>query len=214
MSPTIMNPDGSMARLDDLIGFAQHHDLRIGTIRDLIAYRLRNDYNLQRIGEAPFGSIFGGDWTAITFRNRTLGSEMLALVKGIVDPARPTLVRMHVVDVFTDMLGVAGERHGLLQSAMAEIGREGAGVIVMITQQMPNMLTRFVSGKAGGSPAVSDLDALRDYGAGAQILAALGLHDMILLTNSPRTLVALQGFGLDVVGNRAMQSTPPRTWIQ
>ena len=97
---------------------------------------------------------------------------------------------------------------------MAEIGREGSGVIVMITQQMPNMLTRFVSGKAGGSPAVSDLDALRDYGAGAQILAALGLHDMILLTNSPRTLVALQGFGLDVVGHRAMQSTPPRTWIQ
>jgi 3,4-dihydroxy 2-butanone 4-phosphate synthase/GTP cyclohydrolase II len=210
----IMNPDGSMARLNDLIGFAQRHDLRIGTIRDLIAYRLRHDYNLQRIGEAPFDSIFGGDWTAITFRNRTLGSEMLALVKGSVDPARPTLVRMHVVDVFTDMLGVAGERHGLLQSAMAEIGREGAGVIVMITQQMPNMLTRFVSGKAGGSPAVSDLDALRDYGAGAQILAALGLHDMILLTNSPRTLVALQGFGLDVVGHRAMQSTPPRTWIQ
>jgi 3,4-dihydroxy 2-butanone 4-phosphate synthase/GTP cyclohydrolase II len=210
----IMNPDGSMARLDDLIGFAQRHDLRIGTIRDLIAYRLRHDHNLERVSTAPFHSIFGGDWTAITFRNRTLGSEMLALVKGAIDPARPTLVRMHVVDVFTDMLGVAGDRHGLLQSAMAEIGREGAGVIVMITQQMPNMLTRFVSGKAGSSPAVSDLEALRDYGAGAQLLSELGVHDMILMTNSPRTLVALQGFGLDVVGHRAMQSTPPRTWLQ
>jgi len=210
----IMNPDGTMARLDDLIGFAQRHDLRIGTIRDLIAYRLRHDHNLERVGTAPFHSIFGGDWTAITFRNRTLGSEMLALVKGAIDPTRPTLVRMHVVDVFTDMLGVAGDRHGLLQSAMAEIGREGAGVIVMITQQMPNMLTRFVSAKAGSSPAVSDLEALRDYGAGAQLLSELGVRDMILMTNSPRTLVALRGFGLDVVGHRAMQSTPPRTWLQ
>jgi 3,4-dihydroxy 2-butanone 4-phosphate synthase/GTP cyclohydrolase II len=210
----IMNPDGSMARLHDLLGIAQRHDLKIGTIRDLIAYRLRHDHNLQRVGAAPFQSLFGGDWTAITFRNRTLDSEMLALVKGTIDPGRPTLVRMHVVDVFTDMLGVGGERHGLLQSAMAEIGREGAGVIVMITQQMPNMLTRLVNRKGDRSPAVSDLEALRDYGAGAQILFEIGVHDMVLLTNSPRTLVALQGFGLDVVGHRAMQSSPPRSWIQ
>ena len=209
----IMNPDGSMARLDDLLGFAQRHDLRIGAIRDLIAYRLRHDHNLLRVGEAPFHSMFGGDWTAITFRNRTLGSEMLALVKGVVDPDRPTLVRMHVVDAFTDMLGVGGDRHGLLQSAMAEIGREGAGVIVMITQQLPNMLTRFVARKAEASPAVSDLEGLRDYGAGAQLLSELGVRDMILMTNSPRTLVALQGFGLDVVGHRPLRSSPPRTWI-
>ncbi|MDB5707737.1 MAG: 3,4-dihydroxy-2-butanone-4-phosphate synthase [Sphingomonas bacterium] len=210
----IMNEDGTMARMDDLVAFAQRHNLRIGTIRDLIAYRLRRDHNLRKVGEARFQSMFGGDWTAVTFRNKAVDSEMLALVKGHVDPDQPTLVRMHVVDVFTDMLGVAGERHGLLQSAMAEIAREGAGVIVMITQQMPNMLTRFVARKSDESPAVSDLDALRDYGVGAQILSALGVHDMILLTNSPRTLVALQGFALDVVGHRAMTSTPPSTWIQ
>jgi 3,4-dihydroxy 2-butanone 4-phosphate synthase/GTP cyclohydrolase II len=97
---------------------------------------------------------------------------------------------------------------------MAEIAREGAGVIVMITQQMPNMLTRFVRGKAGESPARSDLQELRDYGVGAQILSALGIHDMVLLTNSPRTLVALQGFALNVVEHRPMRSTAPRTWIQ
>ncbi|MFA6114702.1 MAG: 3,4-dihydroxy-2-butanone-4-phosphate synthase [Sphingomonas sp.] len=210
----IMNEDGTMARMDDLVAFAQRHNLKIGTIRDLIAYRLRRDHNLRKVGEARFQSMFGGDWTAITFRNKAVDSEMLALVKGHVDPDKPTLVRMHVVDVFTDMLGVAGERHGLLQSAMAEIAREGAGVIVMITQQMPNMLTRFVARKSDESPAVSDLDALRDYGVGAQILSALGVHDMTLLTNSPRTLVALQGFALDVVGHRAMTSTPPSTWIQ
>ncbi len=210
----IMKDDGTMARMDDLVAFAQLHALKIGTIRDLIAYRLRRDHNLNRVGEARFQSMFGGDWTAITFRNKAAGSEMLALVKGEVDPAKPTLVRMHVVDVFTDMLGVAGDRHGLLQSAMAEIAREGAGVIVMITQQMPNMLTRFISRKSDESPAVSDLEALRDYGVGAQILSALGVHDMILMTNSPRTLVALQGFALDVVGHRAMTSTPPSTWIQ
>ena len=210
----IMNEDGTMARMDDLVAFAQRHNLKIGTIRDLIAHRLRRDHNLRKVGEARFHSLFGGDWTAVTFRNKAVDSEMLALVKGHVDPDKPTLVRMHVVDVFTDMLGVAGERHGLLQSAMAEIAREGAGVIVMITQQMPNMLTRFIRRKSDESPAVSDLDALRDYGVGAQILSELGVHEMILLTNSPRTLVALQGFALDVVGHRAMTSTPPSTWIQ
>jgi 3,4-dihydroxy 2-butanone 4-phosphate synthase/GTP cyclohydrolase II len=207
----IMNDDGTMARMDDLAVFAGAHRLKIGTIRDLIAYRLRHDHNLKRIAEAPFRSIFGGEWTAITFRNLALGSEMLALVKGAVDPTGPTLVRMHAVDVFTDMLGVEGDRHGLLQSAMVEIAREGAGVIVMITQQMPNMLTRFVRGKHA-SPATSDLEVLRDYGAGAQVLAALGVHDMVLLTNSPRTLVALQGFALNVVGHRPMKATPPSTW--
>ncbi len=210
----IMNEDGTMARMDDLVAFAQLHALKIGTIRDLIAYRLRRDHNLHKVGEARFQSMFGGDWTAITFRNKAADSEMLALVKGQVVPGKPTLVRMHVVDVFTDMLGVAGDRHGLLQSAMAEIAREGAGVIVMITQQMPNLLTRFISRKSDESPAVSDLEALRDYGVGAQILSALGVHDMILLTNSPRTLVALQGFALDVVEHRAMTSTSPSTWIQ
>jgi 3,4-dihydroxy 2-butanone 4-phosphate synthase/GTP cyclohydrolase II len=210
----IMKDDGTMARMDDLVGFARRHGLKIGTIRDLIAYRLRRDHNLERVGEASFHSIFGGEWTAVTFRNKAYDSEMLALVKGHVDPDKPTLVRMHVVDVFTDMLGVEGERHGLLQSAMAEIAREGAGVIVMITQQMPNMLTRFVRGKSGESPARSDLEELRDYGVGAQILSALGVHDMVLLTNSPRTLVALQGFALDVVGHRPMRTTAPRTWIK
>jgi 3,4-dihydroxy 2-butanone 4-phosphate synthase/GTP cyclohydrolase II len=208
----IMNEDGTMARLDDLVGFAAKHGLKIGAIRDLIAHRLRHDHNLERIADAPFRSIFGGDWTAVTFRNKALGSEMLALVKGSIDPAKPTLVRMHVVDVFTDMLGVEGDRHGLLQSAMAEIAREGTGVIVMITQQMPQMLTRFVEGK-GASPARSDLEMLRDYGAGAQILAELGVHDMVLLTNSPRTLVALQGFALNVVGHRPMKATPPASWV-
>ena len=208
----IMNDDGTMARMDDLVTYAQRHALKIGTIRDLIAYRLRRDNNLRRVGDTPFSSIFGGEWRAVAFRNTAVDSEMLALVKGKVDTDKPTLVRMHVVDVFTDMLGVEGERHGLLQSAMAEIGREGNGVIVMVTQQMPNMLTRFVTRKGDESPAVSDLEGLRDYGAGAQILADLGVHDMILLTNSPRTLVALQGFALNVVGHRAMNSTAPSSW--
>jgi len=188
--------------------------LKIGTIRDLIAWRLRRDNNLQRVGDTPFSSIFGGDWRALVFRNTAFDSEMLALVKGQIDPDKPTLVRMHVLDVFTDMLGVEGDRHGLLQSAMAEIGREGSGVIVIVTQQMPHMLTRFVARKGEASHAISDLEALRDYGAGAQILADLGVHDMILLTNSPRTLVALQGFALNVVGHRAMTSTAPSTWIR
>lgn len=210
----IMNDDGTMARLDDLIGFAQRHSMKIGTIRDLIAYRLRHDNNLQQVGETKFESLFGGRWKALQFRNKAINGEMLALVKGEIDPDKPTLVRMHVLDIFTDMLGVTGDRHGLLQSAMAEIAREGCGVIVLVTRQMDTIAGRLADRGERGSPGVSDFDALRDYGAGAQILHALGIRKMILLTNSPKTLVALRGFSLDVVEHRPMQATSPGSWIQ
>ncbi|QGZ93805.1 3,4-dihydroxy-2-butanone-4-phosphate synthase [Terricaulis silvestris] len=198
----IMKDDGSMARMADIVPFARQHDLKIGAIRDLISFRLKRDHNVERVAEAKFESRYGGEWRAITFRNKAINTEMLALVKGRVDPTRPTLVRMHVLDVFTDMLGAEGPRTDLLHRAMDEIGKAGAGVVVLITQQMPNLLTLFVRGKANGEKASADLQALRDYGAGAQVLAELGVHDMILLTNSPQTLIALRGFGLNIVEHR------------
>ena len=196
----IMKEDGTMARLDDLVAFAQLHGLKIGTIRDLIAYRRRHDHNVERVAEARFESRWGGDWTAITFRNKAIDAETLVLVKGHVDPARPTLVRMHALGLFADALGMEGPRADLLGRSMEAIAAEGTGVLVLLNPQVKlSLITRLVGGEK-----VPDMNELRDYGVGAQILAELGIHDMILLTNSHHTLVALDGYGLNIVEERAL----------
>jgi 3,4-dihydroxy 2-butanone 4-phosphate synthase/GTP cyclohydrolase II len=197
----IMREDGAMARMDDLVEFAQLHGLKIGTIRDLIAYRLKKDHLVEQTAEARFESRWGGTWTAKTFLNKALGNEQIALVKGRVDPDKPTLVRMHALSLFGDAFGEASERAGLLQGAMKIIGEEGTGVIVVINRPSPDALTRALKVRAGQAES-SDAEALRDYGVGAQILTALGVHDMVLLTNSHHMPVALGGYGLAIVGER------------
>jgi 3,4-dihydroxy 2-butanone 4-phosphate synthase/GTP cyclohydrolase II len=195
-----MKDDGTMARLDDLVAFAQFHGLKIGTIRDLIAYRRHHDHNVERVAEAKFESRWGGEWTAITFRNKAIDTETLALVKGRIDPAKPTLVRMHALGLFTDALGLENERSGLLGQAMEAIANHGSGVLVLLhAQEKLSQITRYVGGEK-----LPHITELRDYGVGAQILADLGIHDMILLTNSHRTLVALDGYGLNIVEERSL----------
>ncbi|HKR24709.1 MAG TPA: 3,4-dihydroxy-2-butanone-4-phosphate synthase [Allosphingosinicella sp.] len=197
----IMSEDGSMARMDDLTAFAQLHNLKIGTIRDLIAYRLRKDRLVEQIAEAQFESRWGGGWTARTFLNKASGVEQIALVKGHVDPARPTLVRMHALSIIADAFAEQGQRGGLLEGAMRAIAEEGAGVIVVINRPMPDALSQALRIRSGAL-APEGGEQLRDYGVGAQILAELGVHDMILLTNSHHTPVALAGYGLAIVGER------------
>ncbi|HEY6917603.1 MAG TPA: 3,4-dihydroxy-2-butanone-4-phosphate synthase [Allosphingosinicella sp.] len=197
----IMREDGTMARMDDLIAFAQLHGLRIGTIRDLIAYRLKKDHLVEQTGEAPFESQWGGTWTAKSFLNKATGIEQIALVKGRIDPDKPTLVRMHALSMFSDAFAEATPRSGLLAGAMQAIAEEGAGVIVVINRPMQNALSNELNRRSGKAPA-EDQEQLRDYGVGAQILSALGVQDMILLTNTHHTPVALGGYGLTIVGER------------
>ncbi len=197
----IMNEDGTMARLDDLVSFAQRHALKIGTIRDLIAYRRKYDHLVEKASEAPFHSRYGGDWRAMTFRNKAVGGETLVLVKGKIDPAQPTLVRMHNLNILQDTLGEEGPRSELLARSMEIIAEQGSGVVVLINRRTPDMLTRMLQHRTGVIDK-SDMDELRDYGLGAQILAELGVHDMVLLTNTRHTLVALAGYGLNIVGER------------
>jgi 3,4-dihydroxy 2-butanone 4-phosphate synthase / GTP cyclohydrolase II len=197
----IMREDGTMARLDDLVSFAQLHGLKVGTIRDLIAYRLRKDHLVEQTAEASFESRWGGTWTARTFLNKALGNEQIALVKGRIDPASPTLVRMHALNMFEDAFGEANARAGLLAGAMKIIGEEGSGVVVVINRPAPDALSRALNVRSGKAEP-KDMEELRDYGVGAQILNALGVHDMILLTNSHHTPVALGGYGLKIVGER------------
>lgn len=204
----IMKDDGTMARMDDLVSFARMHGLKMGTIRDLIAYRRQHDHLVEKRAEMKFSSKWGGDWTAMTFYNKATEDETMALVKGHVDPNKPTLVRMHTMSMFVDVFGEDNERSGLLSRSMEAIAEEGSGVVVVINKPMKGIVSRFMQlraeGKTAGAPEVEEL---RDYGGGAQILTELGVQDMILLTNTHHTLVGLEGYGLSIVGERQIPGT-------
>jgi 3,4-dihydroxy 2-butanone 4-phosphate synthase/GTP cyclohydrolase II len=197
----IMNEDGTMARMDDLVSFAQLHGLKIGTIRDLIAYRRRYDHLVEKTAEAKFTSRWGGEWTTRTYRNTATGTEQVVLVKGRIDPTEPVLVRMHALSPFGDIFGEEDARGRLLERSMEMIAAEGSGVIVVINRPRADGFTTAVRMKAGEQVEVP-MEELRDYGVGAMILAELGVHDMVLLTNTHHTLVGLDGYGLSIVGER------------
>jgi len=198
----IMNDDGTMARRDDLVKFAQRHGLKIATIADLIAYRRRHDRIVERKLETEFESIHGGRFNMAIYVNTVAYAEHVALWKG--DPAadEPVLVRMHAMNALDDVLGDAtSPKVGDLHNAMEIIGRAGRGVVVLIREPSATSLSdllraRLGQGQGGGGE-------LRDYGVGAQILLDLGVRDMILLTNSRRTVVGLEeGYGLRIVEHR------------
>ncbi|MGM0585832.1 MAG: 3,4-dihydroxy-2-butanone-4-phosphate synthase [Pseudomonadota bacterium] len=195
----IMKEDGSMARLPDLISFAQHHGLKIGTISDLIAYRRRHDNLVREAAARPISSRHGGEWLLRVFADEPEGGEHLALSKGDLTAPGPVLVRMHVLDPLADVLEASPGRTGQLHGAMEEIARQGRGVVVLLRDFSPGRLSSMVEGAAPGASG----SALRHYGIGAQILAALGVHEMELLTNSgaPR-VVGLEGYGLSIAGTR------------
>ncbi len=181
----IMNEDGTMARLDDLITFARRHDMKIGTIRDLIAYRMRNDHLVERLSERAFTSDYGGQWRMITYRDRVAGAEAYVLQKGHVIPGEATLARVHPISVFDDVLGAPGPRKRTLQRAMQAVGEHGSGVIVILTGRV-------------GTGAWDASEELRNIGIGSQILVDLGVSEMVLLSNSRPDLVALEGYGLTI----------------
>src|SRR6476619_2044966 len=199
----IMREDGTMARLDDLMEFARAHGLKIGTIRDLIAYRLKKDHLVEKVATAPFTANSGAPWQAQVFRDKASGEEQLALVHGALDTTQPVLVRMHSLDLFADVLGESCARSGLLQGAMRMIEQQGSGVVVALHAAAAGSLSRSIDLRAG--KPVESGDAVRSYGTGAQILAALGIHDMILLSNSHHAPIGLAGYGLAIVEERAIK---------
>ncbi|WP_119678587.1 3,4-dihydroxy-2-butanone-4-phosphate synthase [Indioceanicola profundi] len=199
----IMNDDGTMARLPDLIQFAQLHGLKIGTIADLIAHRRRTETLIERMYRTRLDSHFGGGFDMIVYRNRVSGAEHLALVKGDVRGGPPPLVRMHALDIVKDLLGDTRRGPGGdLEVAMREIEREGRGVVVILRDAQPFSLSDRLRtlDQDGGLPQ----GELRDYGVGAQILTDLGVGEMVLLTNTRKTVVGLEGYGLTIVGQRAI----------
>ncbi len=203
----IMNDDGTMARRNDLITFAQRHGLKIGTIADLIAYRRRYDSIVKRISDTVLDSIYGGEFRCVVYLNKVTKAQHIALVKG--DPATggPVMVRMHAVNIFTDSLGQrSGGRGGEIEASMQAIAQEGRGVVVLIREPLAVVLSE--QRRRAGEPIAPAGGELRDYGVGAQILIDLGVKDMILLTHAKKSIVGLEGFGLRVVGQRPV---PGRT---
>jgi 3,4-dihydroxy 2-butanone 4-phosphate synthase/GTP cyclohydrolase II len=197
----IMNDDGTMARLPDLVKFAQSHGLKIGAIADLIAYRRRNDRIVEQLLEHDFNSKYGGDFKWHLYYNTVEYAEHLAIVKGEIDPEKPVLVRMHSFSIGADALGSLGAKDsGVLQRSMEIISEAGSGVIVLIRDTSPTSLSDRI--KRLQSTPTTSVNELRDYGVGAQILTDLGVRDIILLSNSQHAIVGLEGFGLRLVETR------------
>jgi 3,4-dihydroxy 2-butanone 4-phosphate synthase/GTP cyclohydrolase II len=211
----IMNDDGTMARMPDLVKFAQEHALKIATIADLIAYRRRNEKLVEAIAETSITSRFGGDFKVKIYANRVDYTEHMALVCGDVSGDEPLLVRMHQANLLADSLGdttpghfFGGEaraRGGELEASMRLIASKGRGIIVIIREPSKDALSRGVREREGDATSVP-IHELRQYGVGAQILFDLGARNIILLSNTKRTVVGLDGYGITLVGQ---QSIPP-----
>ena len=196
----IMNDDGTMARMPDLVAFAQHHGLKLGTIADLIAHRRRTEKLVRRVQEGEVEQAIGGTWRAIVYESTAAPGEHLALVKGDVSTDAPVLVRMHAASLFREI--VSGRGLGDLHAAMRMIDAAGRGVVVLLRDPRPDALS--IRLKRGNTNAIAP--EIRDYGIGAQILEDLGVKRIIRLSNNPRPLIGLEGYGLQVLETRPLPS--------
>ncbi|MEM8840402.1 MAG: 3,4-dihydroxy-2-butanone-4-phosphate synthase [Pseudomonadota bacterium] len=193
----IMNEDGTMARLPDLIAFGQRHNLKIGTISDLIAYRHRHDGLIKEVDRIGVTSAIGGDWEVRVYRDTPDHGEHYALIKGDITTPEPVLTRIHVLDPLEDVIALHPDRWGQVPNAMAAIASEGRGAVVILRDPSPTAVSDRLRAR-GTSPK-----ELRQYGVGAQILTSLGITDLIMLTNSPAPkVVGLDGYDISIVATR------------
>ena len=203
----IMNDDGRMARLPDLVTFAKAHDLKIASIADLIAWRRRNESLVQRMVETTVNTRIGGDWRMMIYANTISNIEHIALVKGDISGDTPVLVRMHALDLMADLLGEVSEKRAgnELASAMQMIADAGQGVVFVLREASASSLTAMVSQKIVAQIDGGSSRELRDYGVGAQILTDLGVSQMILLSNTRPNVVSLEGYDLEITDWKPLQ---------
>jgi 3,4-dihydroxy 2-butanone 4-phosphate synthase/GTP cyclohydrolase II len=204
----IMNDDGTMARMPDLVEFARRHKLKIGTIEDLIAYRLRNDRLVERVADTHFDSAYGGPFDLKVYATTVDHTEHLAIVKGNIGGPDPVLVRVHAVNVPGDLLGLGETRDGesLIAKSLRAIDREGRGVVVLIRDLGAKSVSDWIGRRKAGSGAATTNRRQVETGIGSQILCDLGVRDMVLLTNSPEQIyIGVEAFGLRIVETRAIE---------
>ncbi len=200
----ILNDDGSMARRPELEIFAKEHNLKLGTVADLIRYRRQNEKTVERVAECQLPTEFG-EFHLVAYQDAIEKSLHLALIKGTIDPEEPTLVRVHVADTFVDLLSAQRGDGGLpLKNAMARLAEEESGVVVLLQHQdSPSEVVRRIrdyqlQDRGVNLPKPEPSDDLRTYGAGAQVLADLGIRKMRVI-GAPRKFHGLSGFDLEVV---------------
>jgi 3,4-dihydroxy 2-butanone 4-phosphate synthase/GTP cyclohydrolase II len=203
----IMNDDGGMARLPDLVTFAKQHDLKIASIADLIAWRRRNESLVQRMVETTVTTRVGGEWRMMIYANTISNIEHIALVKGDISGGSPVMVRMHALDLMADLLGEVSEKRAgnELSAAMQMIADQGHGVVVVLREASTSSLTAMVSQKIVAQVDGSSSRDLRDYGVGAQILSDLGVSQMVLLSNTRPNVVSLEGYDLEIADWQPLQ---------
>ena len=202
----IMNDDGTMARMPDLVAFAQRHGLKIGTIEDLIAYRLQNDRIVKRTASRKVESAFGGTFDLHVYETTVDAVEHLVLVRGDLSGPEPVLVRVHAINMAVDLLGIATPNlpNDYLRKCMQMVAEEGRGAIVLIRDLRPRSVSTWLSERELPKAPQARVERRRvEIGIGSQILRDLGVSDMVLLTNVPRSrYVGIEGYGLRIVGTR------------
>ncbi|MGD2126079.1 MAG: bifunctional 3,4-dihydroxy-2-butanone-4-phosphate synthase/GTP cyclohydrolase II [Desulfobacteraceae bacterium] len=214
----IMNDDGTMARMPDLKKFAARHDLKIATVADIIAYRMRNESFVHAAADTILPTPFG-EFRAIAFVNDIDDYEHLALVKGDIGPDKEVLVRVHSQCLTGDVFGsYRCDCGSQLEKAMDIVQREGLGVILYMQQEgrgigLANKIKAYTLQDQGRDTVEANRELgfepdLRDYGVGAQILAALGVRKMKLMTNNPKKIIGLEGYGLEVIGRVPIETEP------
>jgi 3,4-dihydroxy 2-butanone 4-phosphate synthase/GTP cyclohydrolase II len=217
----IMKDDGTMARMPDLEIFAAEHGLKIVTIADLIDFRMQHESLVRRVASASLPTIYGGDFTVIVYENDVNDSENLAIVKGDIGPDDEVLVRVHSECLTGDVFGSercdCGDQ---LHEAMSMVQKEGKGVIVYMRQEgrgigLANKIKAYHLQEHGRDTVEANIELgfkpdLRDYGIGAQILVDLGVRKMRLMTNNPKKIVGLQGYGVEVVDRVPIEIEPTK----
>lgn len=206
----IMNDDGTMARMPDLVPFAERHGLKIGTIEDLIAYRLENDRLVKQVAQTAIESAFGGAFDLRVYTTTVDPAEHLALVKGDLEKPGPVLVRVHAVNVPGDLLGIGDDQAtgSAVARAMRAIDREGRGVLVLIRDPQPRSVSDWIARRRDAEMPDKASRGRRqvEIGVGSQILRDLGITDMVLLTNAPADVyVGLEAFGLRITATRRIE---------
>ena len=191
----IMNDDGTMARRDDLFKFSKEHKLKVATISDLISYRRKKEKIIERTLKTKIKSQYGGLFDLIVYKNKIVPAEHIALVKGKINPKKPVLVRVHALNFLTDILGTSLFIDNQIKKSMQMISKKKNGVIVIIREPRSWTLSQRIKSNVDDKKNLQ----LRDYGVGAQILIDLGIKNMILISNSKKTIVGLEGYGLKVV---------------
>ena len=202
----IMNDDGTMARMPDLVAFAQRHALKVGTIEDLVGYRVRHDRIVKQVMKSSLESAFGGRFVLHVYETTVEPVEHLALAMGDLRAPGPALVRVHAVNPLADLLGVGSDvaDGSMIEKAMQAIADEGRGVIVLIRDLRPKLASDWIQQSAQRRPARKQRRIVEN-GIGCQILRDLGVSDMVLLSNSPPSrYVGLEAFGLRIVGQRKL----------